>query len=596
MVEQNMRGTLLNATAIFDDVSEKVYATVNSREVPFSKDDDLVIITNGISALVKVLELERIGEVAIASFDYPMEWLMSDINWSFGSELAVAIKTLPKSKQMEMVKPYATIDVSTANVDNEEILLEFKQKMESVVGLTFFEALASLDTSSQAKVTFNTGNPKTMMDTFVADKVKANFSKKGLVLVPGKTKGQFISNSVQEQFADVLREIREKILTRDEKSSFTEYRLSAIDKDSRVIINSQKIKDVRVVKKDGNKEFRIKFNENHDYPDIFVGECTIVIDKKNVENSDSVQWYGVDEIAHGLTFFADDDQGHSVCYNKKYSDDFHGVHLEFSDYNRYDLLNNGNPSVVTVDLINIFGTIKMDKDNKVVFVSPSNNNLLWTKKMASIKSHGYANVRSIEVGSSASVETLQLKVELESFNKALEISKNIRSLGNTVTLAELIIQFGQLKVTNAILSLAKPSVKVTNAAVTLDPSVIIWFNDSFEIFFQDENHMMTLCDGFGTFQDLLAPEVLNAIVSDIKNMKEQTYRDLVELPISNNLDKQSWGLKTNGFGLTITDAEITKTAANGYKYQFHYNSSLVPVFVSKAPVTVLFTKKMVFLN
>jgi hypothetical protein len=387
-------------------------------------------------------------------------------------------------------------------------------------------------------------------------------------------------------------------LTHDEQSRFTEYSLSAIDQESNVLINNQKIKNVRLIERNRNKEFIIQFNESHLHSralDLFSGECTILIDKKNFEKLD--QWYGVPtEIAHWLPFFADDDQGHHVYYNKKFSDDSHDSYLEFPDYAPY-LLNNGKPSLVTVDGVNVFGTIQMDKDNKFVFVSPFKSQL-WGKKMASIKPHGYATLRSIEVGSPAKNETLQLKVDLVSFNKALEISKNIRSLGNTVTLAQLSSVFQPLKVTDAILSLAKPGVKVINAAVTLALGTVQWFDDYFEIRVQNEKYMMTLCDGFGTFLDLLAPEVLNAIVSDIITTKEQRYKNLVKSQLSNNLYQQWWGLwdlKINGFGFTITDAEITRNK-NGYKYKFHFNS-LVPDVVdllSKAPDRAfyfLFTKR-----
>lgn len=578
----------LNATAIFDGVSKKVYATVKNKQVLFSKDDYLLLIVDGTSYLVRVLALEINGEETIATFDYP-----EIFNWSSGSELAVAIKTLPKSKQME--KPYATIDVSTANVDNEDIV-ELKQKIEN--GLTFQDAVVQLDTSSQATVTFNEGNPKTMMDTFVADKVKAKFSKKGLFLVPGKKKGQFISNSVQERLlSTVLWELRQQLLTRDEQ--FVQYTLSAIDRESNVIINNQKIKDVRLVKKNGNKEFRINFNENHcNIFDFLSGECTILIDKKNVEKLDWDQWYGAAQflVAHGVYFwnFADDDQGYHVYYNKKFSDDSHDSYLEFPDYAPY-LLNNGKPSLVTVNGVNVFGTIQMDKDNKIVFVQPFKSQL-WGKKMASIKPNGYANLRPIEVGSPAKNETLQLKVDLVSFKKALEISKNIRSLGNTVTLAQLSSVFGPFKVTNAIVSFAKPSVKVTNAAVTLAPETLNFFGNYFEILFENEKYMymMTMCDGFGKSMDLPAREGLNAIVSDITKTKEQRYKNLVALSLSNNLyGLDNWFVAIDRFYLTITNAEITRNK-NGYKFQFHYNS-LAPELLLKAPdmaYNLFLTKKI----
>jgi hypothetical protein len=596
MVEQNMNGlTLLNATAIFDGVSKKVYATVKSTQVPLSKDDYVVLTVSGSSVLAQVGALETSGENTIATFDFPARWFAFPLfPLSSGSELVVALTTLPKSKPMLI--PYAFIDVTVANPD---IILELKQKIESINGLTFSEGIASLNPSSKAGVTFNAGNPKTMMDTYVADKVKANFSKRGMVLYPGKTKGQFFtdSGSVQERLADVLWEIRHQIVlwTRDEQ--FVQYTLSAIDKESNVIINNQKINDVRVVKKNGKKEFKIKFNENHH--DRFVllsGECTIVIDKKNVEKSDFVQWCGVpNQFPSWLTVFADDDQGYPVYYNKKFNDDSN-VYLEFPDYNRNDLLNNGKPTLLTVDRVIIFGTIKMDKDNKVVFVPPFRTEL-WGKKMASIKPNGYANVRPIEVGSSASVETLQLKVDLYSVNKALEISKDIWSFGDT-TLAELSSVIGTLKVKDAKFSPAKPGVKVTNAAVTLEFGIVHWFNNYFEILVEDEKYMMTVCDGYGTSLDLPAPEVLKAIFSDITKTKEQTYTNLVALPLSNNrYGLDFWAVAIDEIVLTITDAEFKKTA-NGYKYQFYYNSLVpvpLPVFLSKAPdraFNLLFTKKI----
>jgi hypothetical protein len=238
----------------------------------------------------------------------------------------------------------------------------------------------------------------------------------------------------------------------------------------------------------------------------------------------------------------------------------------------------------------------MDKDNKVVFVPPFRTEL-WGKKMASIKPNGYANVRPIEVGSSASVETLQLKVDLYSVNKALEISKDIWSFGDT-TLAQLSSVFRPLKVKDAKFSPAKPGVKVTNAAVTLEFGIVHWFNNYFEILVEDEKYMMTVCDGYGTSLDLPAPEVLKAIFSDITKTKEQTYTNLVALPLSNNrYGLDFWAVAIDEIVLTITDAEFKKTA-NGYKYQFYYNSLVpvpLPVFLSKAPdraFNLLFTKKI----
>ncbi len=163
--------------------------------------------------------------------------------------------------------------------------------------------------------------------------------------------------------------------------------------------------------------------------------------------------------------------------------------------------------------------------------------------------------------------------------------------------------------TNAEVSPAERSVRVMNSAVTLATGTVKWFNKAnfFEIRLEDNStDKMTVCDGVGTFRDLLAIQVFDAIVTDIKKMKEQADISLVDSPFSNNNWSELWKITVihqdivlgEEYRMFITDADIKQTV-HGYIYKFSYQSSMPVPFWLEQNVDdhyrFHFTKKM-FMN
>jgi hypothetical protein len=537
--------TFFNATATFDDVGNKVYATVNSGLfrpglLQFSKGDDLILTANGTSVLAQVGAFETSGDWA--TFTLAGSELLTLFNSGLprgldilnsGLEQQVLIRTFSKSKPLE--KPYATIDVPTAN---EGILLELKQKIASPNGLNFSEALASLDTSIQVGVIFNAGNPKTMVDIFVADKVKAKFSKKGMIILPAKTKGRFFtdSGSVQERVGDVLWEIREQLALspRDEQSSLIEYTLSAIDKESKVILNNKQIKNMRGLKKDGKKEYRIQFKENFDQIGLLSGSYTILIKKKTVERLDVLAWYGETLPRPIFDWLLDPYVFNDVTYSKRYVAAAAGLDFDFISPPQLVVFSIGDELVsFTVDNKTIYGVIELGEDNNVKFVKPENvSDLFWAKGLAALKSNGKGVLAQVKKGSLAKEDTLQLKVDLPDLVVAFDVFQGIQATTVAVPLAQLFM-LEPYKVTNVEISPAKTEVKVVTAIMSLAKGNIRWVvNDDADNYIEitvpkNSREIVTLCNSNDlSFHDVGVGSFLEAVVADIKTNYEKDLQNI----------------------------------------------------------------------
>ena len=588
---------IILATATYDKANNIVYATVNGGPVSFSKDDYVVLTVSGSSVLAQVEALETSGDWAtIIQLDIDHNWLNSFFN--SGSEQQVLIRVLSRSKSL--VIPFATIDLPA--VPTPAALLELKQKIASTNRLDFLEAAAilGLNTSSKAPVTFNAGNPKKMVDTFVADKVKAIFSKKGMdLLSPAKTKGQIFtdSGSVQERFDDYLKEMREVLvlLSRDEQQfvqlqQFVHYTLSVIDKESKVILNNKQIKNVCVFKKDGNKEYRIQFNENFDQLMALSGNYTIIIERETVERLDFLAWYGETWKAAFLDqwpIWSDqvpDDVFNDVTYSKIYGPGLLELvfDLLFPDW-AFSFIGELVTASFTVDKKTIYGVIELGEDNNVKFTKPNEMGLLaWAKDLAALKSNGKGVLAQVKKGSLAKEDTLQLKVDLGNFLNALDVFKGIQAIP-TATFGELSPLLGMLKVTGVEISLAKAEVKVVTAITTLALGTVKWFDNSLEIllpinsketFNVVNSNRGERDDGLFSFQDVHIEIFLDAALADIKTNYVRELRDVLNSSDTDDQGDVTWMMTVTSGGerlqAALYNAEVIQTTSvTKYRFLFY---------------------------
>ena len=294
--------------------------------------------------------------------------------------------------------------------------------------------IAELNSSSKVTAKFNSGKSKTMYETFVADKVKAKLLKKGdklTVQVLSGKRGRKVSGSGESPRQQFVGEYFDEMLLDfdNQDDPFVHYRISLLHthgQDALVALDNQKVESVRKIRIRNNSEKKYKYILDvspNGLPALCDGRFSLLIDKVIYEK---------DDVFPNQHFVLDDP--YNVKYWKKYND-FWGNFLEIDHRELFELfinnLGSDQPVSVTVGATNFFGLLKLDQDDKVKFVKPIQGlNLLWDKKMASIESRGSATIGPIAVGNMSKQETIELKVNLSTFDAALDVYKKLLQISN----------------------------------------------------------------------------------------------------------------------------------------------------------------------
>ena len=593
IIKNKMSGTLLfpyldlyKATATYDKFSNKMYVNVVWSTWLYLNPDDTVVLTNGKNTVIFLVKtIEKNGNENILTmqpFDvvYPILW----------NDTPVLIKKI--ELPIFLVKPSADISLAIpGNTINSQ--LQVLKDQIAIRKLPFTDAIDLLQaSSSEVSIIFNSGNPVTLFETMIANKVKATISKKGVELISQKTNCRVITSGQPAEeylFLDYVRGIRHAVRSVDMSDQF--YFLSVLDENLVLLVHRIKIMGVRRLKclkqEGGCGKTIIVLERWLGDEERFFGNCTFIIEKQTVKKSDYAQWYG-ELIAQAFHPFSSKESGaYRVNYIKKYSDSG-DVYLELHDFPKV-LLTHSQFITLTIGQMKFFGTIRLAQDNKVRFVLPSNSvRTIWAKKMAAIQYHGTAYFNSIEVGSSAKPEALTLKVEFNTYLELIEPFKELQlqlqSQATPFTIPGILGAFGELAVIGAVIASAELGTTVLNAAVTFAKENIQIFNSFFEIRLDAQSFgnfgKMTVCDGVGTFRDMHADIFLDATVTDIKKMHEQEATNLVNSPFSNDLFLR-WKanitsiLQDEILGehvMRLRDAEIKKTE-HDIIYRFYYESA-----------------------
>jgi hypothetical protein len=569
---------LLLATATYDKTNEIVYAAIEG-VVPFSIGDYVVII-NGSSFLAKVEAFETMGDGATVRLSFDDIW--GDFFWNSGSEKQVLLKGLSNSKELE--KPSATINV--AAVPTPAALSALKRQI-ALGTTTFAQAFDEiLDTSSQATVRINQGNPKTMVETFFADKVKAKFSTKGLQFSSEKKIGKiFTSDQPVKQvlLPDYLRDMR--LASREEDGFFHFFTVTLVDKNLNVIASKKQIKEVIRFKNNGEIGYRLRFED--ELPIQFSGTCTVLIEKETVDKNDLLDWSGSNGIipAPYLGIITlNKERPLEVKYLKKYD----GIAFDYLELEIPEVLLNWNNKItsLTVDGTTIYGSLKLTEDNKYDFIKPAGmGQLAWGKGLAAFLPSGKGILVPLEQGSLAKDEMLQLNVELGNVEDAFEFLKAFQAT-TTTSVAQLLPQLGQLKVLNADVAAAKAGVNILTGIETLATGTVKWFNDAkyFEITVKNNSkEMFNVFNSNGAdegFQEVGVARFLDMAVADVKETYEKELQYILSTQGSAVGGDTVWTadfqIIGERFQIVFRNAEVIPSTS-GRKYRLFYDQGMIPI-------------------
>ncbi len=611
-----MFGNFIVTTATYDKANDKMYATVNASVVQFSKDDFVFVIMEGRSYVTKVEELEIIGAIATIAFR------SNDIHNSGLKRRVVLLKTL--SKSIPLKKSFATIDLPSV-LATPAALSELKDQIASGT-LNFAQAaeLIGLTSSSQATVKINAGNPATMVETYYADKVKVNFSTKKIGFLSERTiKGQVITSGSQPAqpvyLFDYLQAMRLRLREQDAAGIgfgfVILYTATVVDEKLNVVVNKKPIKDVRVLRRNGKREQTIIFEDEFRLGlfGILSGTCTVIIEKLTVKNADYFAWSGSSRMPTPhflplfnqeerlLPLFNQEERLFEVNYVKKYK---YGLAYLELDHPRleaqFDIIFNNKFVSLTVDHTTIYGNLIINEENNFIFTKPKTiGRLAWNKDMTTVlQSHGHGIFAEVPLGSPANDEMLQIKVNLDKFESALNVYKALQTVWALQEPQDRIIFLGQLfpiletfNVTDVVVAGARAEVRVITALATLATGTVKWFNKAnyFEITVKDNSiGNFTMCNSNGVdeyFQEVDAIVFLNAAVSEIKENYENNLKNIINPSMSiSDVDDI---VKSDPFymlfatggetcKIKVTNAEILQTI-DGTIYKFFYENDNVPI-------------------
>ena len=570
-----MIGKFIKATATYDKANKKVYATIDG-DVPFSIGDYVVII-NGSSFLAKVEAFETMGDGATVRLSFDDIW--GDFFWNSGSEKPVLLKELSNSKELE--KPSATINV--AAVPTPAALSELKRQI-ALGTISFAEAFAllELDTPSQVTVKIDEGNPKRTAETFCVDKVKAKFSTNGLQILSDRKIGKiFTSDQPVKQvlLPDYLRDMR--LASRGEDGdAFVHYNVSLLDDNLKVLLNNQSVKRVSRTRNGGEINYRMEFASGELMA--FSGTYNVVIEAQTVKKLDYAHWSGSSGMSVPyLNYWQGLNQKGpvEVIYVKKNNDDLALLELEIlNSALGFGFICVSPLALFTVDNRSLFGALKLTEDNRVQITKPANvSELAWAKGMAAIQSSGTGILVQVAQGSPAKDETLQLKVELINGRSTFELIRRFQAT-TTTSVAQLLPQLGQLKVTDAEIAAAKAGVNTLTGIAALATGTVKWFNDYVEFHVKNNsNETFNVVNSDGAdevFRYVNLDTLLNAVVLENKANYEKELQNIINPTSAVGGDFTVWTANVQVMGesyqVKIWNAEVIQTTS-GRIYRLVYD-------------------------
>ena len=578
-----MIGNFIQAIATYDKTNKKVYATIDG-DVPFSIGDYVVII-NGSSFLAKVEAFETMGDGATVRLSFDDIW--GDFFWNSGSEKPVLLKELSNSKELE--KPSATINV--AAVPTPAALSELKRQI-ALGTISFAEAFAllELDTPSQVTVKIDEGNPKRTAETFCVDKVKAKFSTNGLQILSDRKIGKiFTSDQPVKQvlLPDYLRDMR--LASRGEDGdAFVHYNVSLLDDNLKVLLNNQSVKRVSRTRNGGEINYRMEFASGELMA--FSGTYNVVIEAQTVKKLDYAHWSGSSGMSVPyLNYWQGLNQKGpvEVIYVKKNNDDLALLELEIlNSALGFGFICVSPLALFTVDNRSLFGALKLTEDNRVQITKPANvSELAWAKGMAAIQSSGKGYFSLVAQGSPAQAEMLQLKVELGNLEYVWEVFMQLQAT-TTTSVAQLLPQLGQLKVTDAEIAAAKAGVNTLTGIAALATGTVKWFNDAkyFEIDVKNNSkERFNVVNSNGAdegFQEVNAGLFLDAVVADVKETYEKELQSILRTPgaaVGGEFDvvwTADFQVNGESYWVPMRNAEVIQTTS-GRIYRLVYDVGIL---------------------
>lgn len=578
------------ATATYDKTNKKVYATING-DVPFSKGgvllpfsiggNVLAIIDDRFSFLARVEEFETLGDTATMELSF--HGVSMDYLFNSRSEKPVLLRGLSNSKELE--RPSLLIDV--AAVPNPVALSALQQQI-ALKTLTFAGAfdLVGLDTSSQVTVKIDAGNPNTMFETFFADKVKAKISTKRLHFLSDKTRmGRVITSDQPVKLVSVFNYLQNMCHDiREQQDAFILYTVTVVDEKLNVLINKKPIKEVIRFKNNEEIGYRLKFASETLIQ--FSGTYTVIIEKETVTNTDYIGWTGSSGIPGQYTLY-NKESPFEVKYAKKYDDN--NPRLELAGISSrlifdLDFLNNKLASFTVGDKT-IYGNIKLNGDN-IIFTKPANvSGLVWGKDLAAFNPSGKGYFSLVEQGYPAQAETLQLKVELGNLEYVWEVFMQLQAT-TTTSVAQLLPQLGQLKVTDAEIAAAKAGVNTLTGIAALATGTVKWFNDAkyFEIDVKNNSkERFNVVNSNGAdegFQEVNAGLFLDAVVADVKETYEKELQSILRTPgaaVGGEFDvvwTADFQVNGESYWVPMRNAEVIQTTS-GRIYRLVYDVGIL---------------------
>lgn len=587
------RGFHILANATYDKTTGKLYASVDVggcqavlwQDALFENADYLLVLLKGQSYVAKVEEMETSDNITTLALTLTGSQPACNI-----SEERVLLKTLSKNKSLQT--PFVTIGWEFP----QPVFEALKEGIASEDGLTFAQAveITGLNSSSQVTTKFNSGNPKTTVETYVADQVKAKFSSKGIEFRADILKNQqgraFVSDQESRPLLPLskyLQSIRNDFLNSQHQMMYLvpfRYTTTVVDENLTVLVNNEPVIGVRATKRNGNRVYRIIF-EYRAFMTVS-GNYTVLIKKETVDRVDLFTWSG----DSGMQTWASNQENYETVDFLKKNDD-NNVYLELS-IPGFQLFDFGLASL-TVDNRTIYGILIFSEGNKVIFTKPNEMKpLAWAQTLGVLKSSGKGVLAPVAQGSPAKNKTLELKVDLPNVATALDIYKSIRDMEFT-TLGELIPQLRALKVTDAEANDAKAEVKVLTATANLAPTNFNWLNEAnyLEITVRnDSNETFKVVNSNGAdqeFSDIYMKGFLDAAFDDIKKKYEKGLADVFSISATAAGADIAWNAMV---GETLQgqlfNAEVVENT-NEKRYKLFYKErggslTALPIFETQA--------------
>ena len=441
--------------------------------------------------------------------------------------------------------------------------------------------MAGLNSSSQVTVKIDAGNPNTMFETFFADKVKAKISTKRLHFLSDKTRmGRVITSDQPVKLVSVFNYLQNMCHDiREQQDAFILYTVTVVDEKLNVLINKKPIKEVIRFKNNEEIGYRLKFASETLIQ--FSGTYTVIIEKETVTSTDYIGWTGSSGIPGQYTLY-NKESPFEVKYAKKYDDN--NPRLELAGISSrlifdLDFLNNKLASFTVGDKT-IYGNIKLNEENKVQFTKPANvSGLVWGKDLAAFQPSGKGLLTSLEQGSLAKDETLQLKVELNNLEYAWEYFKTLQATPTT-SVGQLLSSIGQLKVTNADVAAAKAGVTILTGIETLATGTVKWYNDYVEILVKNNSEeTFNVFNSNGAdegFQEVGVARFLNAVVADVKETYQLELQNIINPTSASDYVVWSADFQVMGenYRMVIQNAEVKQTTS-GTTYKFYYDQGIL---------------------